>query len=866
MYGEVSPSQRFKSNEVSYAAGLSKLTNMYVRRDGGVSNRPGLEFVRLAPTQSFIFTDGRDGPIKGYSFFGGGFGTMYWKELEFYKTNSGYFLNVDQVEQSPFSGITLLGPEPATVNFGSLKEHAIAYPGLKYVSGGQDLELFSIDTKTTKFNVNFASRTFAEMTDAIMNVPTVTPNGTALGLPVTWAISAVLFDGQEVIAYVGNHATYHPHASMSVKLDITLADHGGYSGWPTSLNNIKFLNIYRAAGNTVPGTGLFLKLVGRIPYTKGATSFSFTDYGADNPAFTPPVNEEALFYNGTYRTFRFAQAACYYQQRLIVAYKADAIDDMKAGDAAASKIGAPEQLKMPLIYSDTEAFKFSIPITDGTPILHFLPMERLIAFTARGVYVIRGGDQGILTPTQVNPLLISSEGVSSTVHPVMVGRKGFFINNTHTKLMTIEFGVDGNLSVSEASILAGHMFLEDVKQIEAIHGEEDTVFILRRDGKLVRVTSSESGASGFALVETNGYVESMFRGKNDKFYLSNSYFGKDILHDVLMCYVIRNGVRTLERLAIRDDVNKAGEMYADCAVYFGTRLVYGNSIYARRTSDGTVYGGPINLTTATNWNAGSTIKLTMETSSPYEQSGVFTLYYIDEFGESKSVRFIPDWATHTTGVGTMSVDGYFEVDVPTYLRNVNGQALTQPEKDLRQSWWLPAFNSYTIFPSSMATKPIALTTSVTVFADGEIVSSPLNPNKPSLTLTDVAGDYVINLPDYYSWGYVGLPYQSEFETLDLETSDNRTLTDAKKLISRVGLGLMETRAGFIGMPDKTVGEMEEIIIRDDPDFANQTKNFNGHISFSIPAEYTESGRVNIKNVDPAPITILSIYPKGIAGE
>jgi hypothetical protein len=156
---------------------------------------------------------------------------------------------------------------------------------------------------------------------------------------------------------------------------------------------------------------------------------------------------------------------------------------------------------------------------------------------------------------------------------------------------------------------------------------------------------------------------------------------------------------------------------------------------------------------------------------------------------------------------------------------------------------------------------------ISIFADGEIVSSPLNPNKDSISLvSDVTNLFTVTLPDWYCNGYCGMPIECEFETLDIEAQDARTLTDAKKLINAVGVGLMETRGGFYGIPDQELSNMTEIMDREDDNVNNQTGNFNGHITVNIPSEWTEHGRISIKHVDPAPISILSVYPKGISGD
>lgn len=49
MAGEVSPEYQFNSKEISYATGLKKLYNGYVRKAGGAANRPGFSFLEYNP-------------------------------------------------------------------------------------------------------------------------------------------------------------------------------------------------------------------------------------------------------------------------------------------------------------------------------------------------------------------------------------------------------------------------------------------------------------------------------------------------------------------------------------------------------------------------------------------------------------------------------------------------------------------------------------------------------------------------------------------------------------------------------------------------------------------------------------------------
>jgi hypothetical protein len=504
-----------------------------------------------------------------------------------------------------------------------------------------------------------------------------------------------------------------------------------------------------------------------------------------------------------------------------------------------------------------------------------LAMERLIAFTERGVYVVRGGEQGILTPTTVNPLLMSEEGCSKTVEPKMAGRRGYFLNATHTKLMGIEFADDGNMKVFDASKFSGHFITDsDVHQIEVLGGEETTVFALRRDGKLVRITVNESGAHGFALMDTqDGYIESIYRGKQKRHYRRNHKTPNTVYHDVLMCYVIRNGVRTVERLSIRDDVNKEGEIFMDCAEVFGTRL-------AESGTDGYVaVGGPdqtvyrdtrfrLNFPTQT-WTAGTR---TLWAANPDELPiGEYLKIF---YGDGQEFLVQVDTGSEVAS-GDPDYPKEYTVtvfqDIPTELQDVHNQVgLTQTEKNYQLTNWLPAYTGM-LYVSGWMEDALDLaggSKELSVMVEGGILSSPLNPNKTTLsTQYDAINDlYYIDLgTDFYCWGCYGLPIESEFESLDLETSDNRTLTDSMKILNAIGVGMMRTRGGFFGMPDREPAEMEEIALDTDTSTPPKTLNKDGYDRILIPAEWTQPGRANIKNVDPVPMTILSIYPKGLAG-
>lgn len=874
-FGEVSPSLRFRTDAVSYTSGLSKLKNMYVRRSGGVSNRPGTTFVHnfeqvfLKPGETEYYTSDEILDVKYFSFTNP---VGISVTIACIKTSSGnrLYYNGELIDSVAYqnlvrSPVIINAPDPSQIKFTYTKDGVFISPSCSF-----DGVLPTIDSGN--IIIGFDGKALLLHKDPLLNVPGTSSygaTGTAPFLPASYMVTATLKDGtEETVRFVAN-ASYDPATwdkdSLTGKVVLPTAELSAYikiefSAANAKLSQVRFFNLYRSASATGDRSA-FYKLVAKQPYNGSALIVTFNDYGVESLAETPPLDNS--FYGSTF--LDGAINGAYYQQRLILGFSPFSFQ-LKPGDALVSKIGAPKQLIAPIIFNETGAFSFSVPVQDGGRIVNWLSMDRLIAFTEKAVYVIRGGEQGILTPTTINPLKVSTEGCAEYITPKMSNRRGYFINARGTKLMCVEFGIDGNLTVFEASAFSEHLFNNDIKEIEVLGGLEDTVYVLKNDGTMIRVTCTDEGIHGFAKVETKGEIQHIYKNGNN-----------------LFAVVKRNGFKFLERFEDRNEKQKEEQVYSDLTINLGYKLVKSTfgPLYIR---DGFTPFFPgefdilanIEVPVSGVWDAGSLIKLRL--TGPIQAAILenFELhFYYDADGYEQILRFIPNENSEAlTGDPSWpyELSGRFTSTVPESLRDVKNQSITSGEKSLRQSRFVPAFK---IFKSEYflglqdvykAIGNSELQNFVTVVGNGEILSSPENPYFTSLKIEKIGEEYELELPDYYSFVRVGIPFECEFETLDLETGGGRTITDTKKLINAAGLGLMETRGGFAGIPEQTLQNMTPIVTREDESFNNPTKNFNGHIVVHIPAEWNEPGRVTIKHVDPTPISILSVYPKGLAGD
>ncbi len=154
--------------------------------------------------------------------------------------------------------------------------------------------------------------------------------------------------------------------------------------------------------------------------------------------------------------------------------------------------------------------------------------------------------------------------------------------------------------------------------------------------------------------------------------------------------------------------------------------------------------------------------------------------------------------------------------------------------------------------------------SLAVFGDGFVVASPNNASYTEVTVTN--GSITLDKP--YGVVHAGLAYFADLETLNIDTPRGETLADKSKNVSEVTLFVEETRGVWIGPRPPTsdiVDPLEDLVemkLRSEEDYDNPVALQTDSISVNIKPEWNSNGRVFIRQVDPIPMTILSVNPAG----
>ncbi len=119
---------------------------------------------------------------------------------------------------------------------------------------------------------------------------------------------------------------------------------------------------------------------------------------------------------------------------------------------------------------------------------------------------------------------------------------------------------------------------------------------------------------------------------------------------------------------------------------------------------------------------------------------------------------------------------------------------------------------------------------------------------------------VVTLPYPGAVVHIGLPIVSDFETLDIASSQN-DIRDKKKLINHISL-IVEESMGVLAGPD--VNHLTEYK-QERLSYDQVATSASGIMDMRVQATWNKAGRMFVRQARPLPITILTVIPEVSAG-
>ncbi len=580
--------------------------------------------------------------------------------------------------------------------------------------------------------------------------------------------------------------------------------------------NVAAYRIYKASPNKSATTsGSVYGLLATVAANSTDDYINFQDDGTLDPDISqqPPTNVYKFSATGDYPS-----AVAYVQQR-----QAFGGSDNNPSMIDMSKVRVPQNFSHGFPILDDDPSNFELVAQKSNRVQHLLDIGgKLAVFTDAGEWVVNGDAEGVITPSSPNPKQQSTYG-SNTLTPIAVGEGALFCQRRGQAVRDLAFDISVNgYRGNEVSIFSSHLL--EGKEIVSWAFQKlphSVVWMVLDDGSVLGLTYvKEQQVFAWHRHDFGGGLAKSVEVVEETDY--------DALYFVIERTINGYTKKYIEKMSNREAADIDDLNLVDCAkIYDG-----------RNTGVRTM-----TITTGTTYVAGQTLTMTASSSFFTSADVGKGLIFHDDDGN----RMVFTIVGYT---GVTVVTGTCNVDIPTELRNTATTEWALAVSQITNLWHLEGED-------------------VSIFADGFVLSSPLNSNYATKTVT--LG--LVTLGGLYGVVKVGLPITCDLETLDIDTANGETISDKNKLIKFVNLDVEASRGIFVGPkpPEDHVANTDdadalyglyEYKAEDPINAANPIALVSKTIEVPLAGEWNSNGRAFVRQVDPLPITINAIHPQG----
>lgn len=491
-----------------------------------------------------------------------------------------------------------------------------------------------------------------------------------------------------------------------------------------------------------------------------------------------------------------------------------------------SQIGRYNNFNRSFPLKDDDAVTFTRTGQKINPIKHLLELDRPLVFTQTSEHVLFGdASTGSITPSLINPKRQSGNGISD-LPPLDVNGNALYVQalGNVVRDFSFEFTID-KYTGNDLTVFSSHLFdnytLVDWAYQQIPHS---VVWAVRSDGILLSLTyMREHQILAWARHDTPGVVENVAvipEGTEHKVYL------------VVRRTINGETKRYVERMSSRLFTDIRDFVGMDCAL----------SVDGRNTGATTM-----TLTTGAGWTENDTLTLTASTSF-FASTDVGKEIHID--------------LTSTDVYGNVTVEDTIRCAIKAYT-SATVVSVT-PQKTVPAGLQGVAVTAWRKAITALSGLWPLEGQEVSILADGFVEGSPNNSAYTTKTVTNGQ----ITLDFAHAVIHVGLPFLSDVETLDIDTANGEPIVDKEKYVGQVTMHVQDTRGVWAGPQPPTddstdpLEGLSELKIRSTETYEQPVRLVKDQQYIPLDPEWTKGGRVFIRQVDPLPMVILSVFPAG----
>lgn len=841
--GEIAPALYARVDFFKYQTGLRTCRNFFIMRHGGATNRPGTKFVgevsdssKEVRLQQFIFNENQTYVLE--------FGDLYLRLIQNGEqvreaatvitgitqadpavvsiTGHGYS-NGDEVYISSVEGMTQVNNrnfKVANVNANDFEIQEMDGTDIDssgytaYSSGGTSEKIYEITTPYVE--ADLSTLQFAQSADVVTIAhPSYQPRELSRVSALNWTLS--LITTAPSIAAPVPSTTTGGSGSTSVSYRITAIAEENYE---ESLVSTVITNANGPGTVASPITVAWNAVSGAQEYNVYRTEngihaligvaggLSYLDVGATADASSTPPIARSLFTTSD----DYPSVVTYFQQRILFANTNN--DPEKVWT---SKVGLFKNFSISSPLQDDDAITFNLVGRQVNEVKHMIDIGKLVLFTSSGEWTVEGTDNGPLTPSTLNLRQQSYNGANE-LPPIIIGNSALYVQarGSIVRDLGFDFSVDGYKG-NDLTIFSSHLFddytLSDWTYQQVPHS---VLWCVRSDGKLLALTYVREQS-------LLAWSQHDFDGGTVENVTVVPEGSEDVLYVTVKRTIDGKTKRYIERMNSRNIIDVVDTTFLDSYLSYDGRNTAATTM--------TLSGG-------TDWDYTEDLTLTASTST-FVSGDVGNAIHLED-SDGNIIRATINAYTSGTVVTVKP-----NKTVPTSLRSTAVTTWTRAVDNLQGLWHLEGEQ-------------------VSVFADGFVVSNPYNSAYDTITVAN--GE--ITLDKTYGVIHVGLPFISDIETLDIDSTQSETLSDKNKITKAVTLFVEESRGIFAGPKPPTSDSVDalegltEFKLRDDEGYDDPVSLKTGTVEVNIRPEWNSNGRIFIRQVDPIPLSVLAIAPSG----
>ncbi len=496
----------------------------------------------------------------------------------------------------------------------------------------------------------------------------------------------------------------------------------------------------------------------------------------------------------------YPQAVSYFEQRRVFAGTTNEPQSMWM-----TRSGTESDMSYSLPVKDDDRINFRVAAREANTIRHVIPLTQLILLTSAAEWRVSPINSDAITPTTVSVRPQSYVGASN-VQPEIINNSMVYCAARGGHIRELGYSWQSNGFITgDLSIRAAHLF-DNFNIVDMCYAKspQPLLWFVSTTGKLLGLTYvPEQQIGAWHQHDTDGVFESctvVAEGNEDSLYV------------IVRRTINGNSVRYVERMATRQ-VN----LLKDCFFVDAGSTFNGTNLTAMTV---TVTGG-------TTWGPADVLTITASSSLfvwPGTTDVNDAIVLTDSTGASYRLKIL---ATSSATVATAKVDKV----IPVALRATPTAV------------W--AFARDTVSGLSHLEGK-----TVSILADGAVM--------PQVVVT--GGVAVLERASVVV--HVGLPYQSDLQTLPVALNIDAFAQGRVKNVNQSWIRVFQSSGVFVG-PD--ANKLTEVKQRTTEPYGSPPSLKSDEVSVVMTPTWAQSGQIYIRQSDPLPLTIVGITTEIVVG-